>query len=95
MNEFDLIERFFKPLAAGFSGSFDLTDDAALLQPPEGLELVITKDAISEGIHFIGDEDPALIAKKLLRTNLSDLAAKGATTWVYFLALMLTKDTKP
>lgn len=95
MNEFDLIERFFKPLAAGFEGSLNLSDDAALLTPPPGLELVITKDALSEGIHFIGDEDPALIARKLLRVNLSDLAAKGATPWVYFLALMLPKDTKP
>ena len=95
MNEFDLIERYFKPLAAGFEGSLGLSDDAALLTPPEGFQLVLTKDAISEGIHFIGDEDPALIAKKLLRTNLSDLAAKGATPWMYFLALMLPKDTKP
>ena len=93
MDEFDLISRFFKPLAAGFDGSLGLADDAALLSIPEGMELVITKDAISEGIHFIGNEDPALIAKKLLRVNLSDLAAKGAKPLAYFLALMLPKDT--
>ena len=89
MDEFDLIDRFFKPLARGFRGSLDLTDDAALIAIPDGMELVITKDAISEGIHFIGNEDPALIAKKLLRVNLSDLAAKGAKPIAYFLALML------
>ena len=95
MNEFDLIATYFRPLTSGFSGALGLVDDAALLTAPEGKELVITKDAISEGIHFIGDEDPALIAQKLLRTNLSDLAAKGAAPWVYFLAMMLPKDTKP
>jgi len=89
MNEFDLISKYFKPLASGFPGSLNLTDDAALIDVPEGMQLVITKDAICEGIHFIGDEAPALIAQKLLRTNLSDLAAKGAKPLCYFLAGML------
>jgi thiamine-monophosphate kinase len=95
MNEFERIARCFAPLAEGFAGSFRLTDDAALLTPPAGMELVVTKDAISEGIHFIGSEDPALIARKLLRTNLSDLAAKGAAPWVYFLAVMVPRTTPP
>lgn len=95
MNEFERIGRYFAPLAEGFAGSLHLTDDAALLTPPAGMELVVTKDAISEGIHFIGNEDPALLARKLLRTNLSDLAAKGATPWVYFLAVMVPRATPP
>lgn len=94
MHEFDLIHRYFRPLAQGFSGSLNLGDDAALIQAPEGHELVITKDAISAGVHFIGHEDAALVAKKLLRVNLSDLAAKGATPLCYFLALMLPRDTE-
>lgn len=89
MNEFDLIARYFVPLAEPFSGSLSLKDDAALLDVPAGMQMVVTKDAISEGVHFMGNEDPALIARKLLRTNLSDLAAKGAAPWCYFLNIAL------
>jgi thiamine-monophosphate kinase len=89
MNEFELIERYLRPLTKNFSGSLNLADDAALLEPPPGMHVVITKDAMCEGVHFLGTESPALMAKKLLRTNLSDLAAKGAAPWCYFLALAL------
>ncbi len=94
MDEFGLIKKFFGPLAAGYPGSLNLSDDAAILDVPSGKELVVTKDAISEGVHFIGNEDASLIAKKLLRVNLSDLAAMGATPLCYFLAAMLPKDTE-
>lgn len=93
MDEFSIIAKYFRPLAAGFAGSLNLSDDAALLSAPVGHELVITKDAISEGIHFIGRESPDLIAGKALRVNLSDLAAMGAQPICYFLALMLPKNT--
>lgn len=93
MNEFDIIKRYFVPLAEQFPGSLLLRDDAAVLDVPAGQQLVVTKDAISEGIHFIGNEDPAFIAQKLLRTNLSDLAAMGATPWCYFLSVMLPHTT--
>jgi len=89
MHEFEIIESIFRPLTRGFEGALDLTDDAALVSVPPGHELVVTKDAISQGVHFIGDEDPALIAQKLLRVNLSDLAAMGATPLCYLLALFL------
>lgn len=95
MNEFSLIDRYFKPLAASFPGSLHLSDDAAILSLPPGQELVVTKDAISQGVHFIGDEAPELIAKKLLRVNLSDLAAMGATPLCYFLAVMLPPHPNP
>lgn len=91
MNEFDIISRYFAPLSQGFAGALNLTDDAAVFDIPAGMELVVTNDAISEGIHFIGNEPPARIAQKLLRTNLSDLAAMGATPLCYFLTLMLPK----
>lgn len=93
MDEFGIIRRYFSPLTKGFSGALGLGDDAALLDVPAGMQLVITKDAICEGVHFRGDEPPALIAQKLLRTNLSDLAAKGAKPWCYFLAVSLPKGT--
>ena len=93
MQEFDLIKQYFAPLSLGFAGSLGLTDDAAVFTPPAGHELVITKDAISEGVHFIGTESADLIAAKALRVNLSDLAAMGAQAICYFLALILPKNT--
>ena len=89
MNEFEAIKHYFASLARSESGAFGLTDDAAVFSVPAGMELVVTKDAICEGVHFVGDEEPALIAGKLLRVNLSDLAAMGAKPYGYFLALML------
>lgn len=92
MDEFGLIRKYFAPLAESYGGSLGLTDDAAVIEIPPGRELVVTKDAISQGVHFLGTEDAALIAKKLLRVNLSDLAAMGASPLCYFLAAMLPKD---
>lgn len=93
MDEFSFIEKYLVPLAAGFPGSLNLTDDAAVIDIPPGKELVITKDAISAGVHFIGNESPDLIARKLLRVNLSDLAAKGAVPLCYFIAACLPERT--
>lgn len=93
MDEFSLIETYFRPLAKN-TASLNLTDDCALVSLAEGYELAVTTDAICEGVHFIGDEDPALIARKALRVNLSDLAAMGAKPLHYFLALMLPKHTQ-
>src|SRR3546814_17653901 len=76
--EFERIARIFAPLAAGWPGAFDLTDDAALLRPRPGAELAVTTDTAVGGVHFVGDEPPSLIARKLLRVNLSDLAATGS-----------------
>ena len=76
--EFALIRDVFAPLTHGHPGALGLTDDAALLEVPEGAELVVTADALAQGVHFRDDDPPADIARKLLRVNLSDLAAKGA-----------------
>ncbi|MEM9277685.1 MAG: thiamine-phosphate kinase [Pseudomonadota bacterium] len=85
--EFEIIEEFFAPLAG--EGSFGFKDDAAKVTPAPGHILVVTQDAIAEGIHFFPDDLPDLIAKKALRVNLSDLAAKGATPKCFSLALGL------
>lgn len=89
LGEFGRIERFFRPLAAAFSGAFDLTDDAAILSVPEGQELVVTTDAVVEGVHFLPSDSPRDIARKALRVNLSDLAAKGARPLAYTLTLAI------
>ena len=87
LGEFDLIDRLLKPLAAGYPGALGLTDDAALVRVPTGSELVIAKDAIVAGIHFLPEDPPELVAGKLLRVNLSDLAAMGAKPLGYLTVL--------
>ncbi len=89
--EFERIARYFKPLAG--VGSLALTDDAAVLLPPPGRELVLTVDAMVAGVHFLADDPPDLVARKLLRTNLSDLAAMGATPLGYLLTVSVPRDT--
>lgn len=89
--EFELIERYFRPLA-GDPGAVSLTDDAAVYNPPNGEEVVLKADLIAEHIHFFPDDPPRSIAHKALRVNLSDLAAKGATPVGYLLSLALKED---
>jgi thiamine-monophosphate kinase len=72
-----IIGRFFRPLAK-HPGALGFADDAALLVPPAGHELVLTVDAIVADVHFFAGDPADLVAKKALRVNLSDLAAKGA-----------------
>jgi thiamine-monophosphate kinase len=86
--EEQLIARFFRPLAS-HPGSLDLLDDAALLSPSEGLDLVLTTDALVSGVHFFANDPADAIARKALRVNLSDLAAKGADPAGYLLSLAL------
>lgn len=83
-----LIARHFKPLAV-HPGALGLRDDAATFSAPEGCDLVFTKDMIVGGVHFFADDPPDAIARKALRVNLSDLAAKGAEPAGFLLALGL------
>src|SRR6201989_19377 len=87
--EDSLISRYFRPLATD-SGAFDLTDDAALLKSSAD-DIVVTTDAIVEGVHFLADDPPDTIARKALRVNLSDLAAKGAVPAGFVLTLAISK----
>jgi thiamine-monophosphate kinase len=86
-DEFSEIARLFRPLTGGAAGAFDLLDDAAVVPQRPGFDLVVTKDAIVAGVHFPQDERPDLIARKLVRVNLSDLAAKAAEPFGCFLAV--------
>lgn len=85
--EFELIAKYFAPLAAGAPGAVGLTDDAAFVGLRPGQELVVTTDALIEGVHFRRADPADKIAAKALRVNLSDLAAKGAEPVGYLLAL--------
>lgn len=87
LGEFERIARFFAPLAG--PGALGLLDDAAFLPGPDGDEYVLTADAIVEGVHFRPGDPPMQVAQKLLRVNLSDLAAKGARPVGYLLTTSL------
>lgn len=89
-SEDELIGRFFAPLAG--EGAFGLRDDAAVVHPKPGHDLVVTVDAIVAGVHFFADDHPRSIAAKALAVNLSDLAAKGAAPLGFVLALALPSD---
>lgn len=88
LGEFEIIAKYFAPLATD-TASLSLRDDAAVLRPPEGQEIVLTCDTIVEDVHFLKDDPPESIAHKALAVNLSDLAAKGAKPYVYLLCLSL------
>lgn len=85
--EDELIARFLAPLAG--PGGLGLLDDAALLAPDPGCEMVVTVDALVEGVHVLPGDPPATLGAKALGVNLSDLAAKGADPAGFLLALAL------
>ncbi|MEN5083944.1 thiamine-phosphate kinase [Bosea sp. TWI1241] len=85
--EFELIARHFAPIAG--PGGLGLIDDAGLLRPGRGFEIVVTTDALVAGVHFLADDPPGSIARKALAVNLSDLAAKGARPDGFVLSLAL------
>ena len=89
--EFGLIARHFRPLAG--PDALGLLDDAAVFAPPAGRELVVAADAMVAGVHFLPDDPPDLVGRKLLRVNLSDLAAMGAAPLGYLLTVSAPRDT--
>lgn len=89
--EFARIAQYFRPLAG--PGALALGDDAAVFTPPPGRDLVIAADAMVAGVHFLPNDAPDLVARKLLRTNLSDLAAMGATPLGYLLTVSVPRAT--
>jgi thiamine-monophosphate kinase len=90
-SEFDLIGRHFRPLAG--PGALDLEDDAAVLMPPPGRALVMAADAMVAGVHYLPDDPADGVARKLLRVNLSDLAAMGAVPLGYLLTVSAPTST--
>jgi thiamine-monophosphate kinase len=83
-----LIATYFGPLATA-PGAFGLHDDAAAVTPPAGCDLVLTTDGVIAGVHFFADDPPGDVARKALRMNLSDLAAKGARPIGFLMSVAL------
>ena len=93
-SEDDLIAPYLAPRAG--PGGLGLPDDAAIATPRAGHDLVVTTDMLVAGVHFFADDSPDAIARKALRVNLSDLAAKGAAPLGFLLGLALPVDwTEP
>ena len=86
-----LIARHFQPIAT-HPGALGLADDAAFIKPPPGCDLVLKTDAIIGGVHFFAEDAAREVARKALRVNLSDLAAKGAKPLGFLLSLALPKE---
>jgi thiamine-monophosphate kinase len=87
--EFELIARYFAPLAKGFKGARGLRSDNAFLSADRRHDLVVKTDMVVAGVHFLANEKPEIVAAKALRVCLSDLAAGGARPFTYQLALSL------
>jgi thiamine-monophosphate kinase len=83
-----LIASYFRPLAT-HPGAFGLADDAAAIAPPPGCDLVLKTDGVISGVHFFPDDPADAVARKALRINLSDLAAKGAAPLGFLLSIGL------
>ncbi|MEA2846515.1 MAG: thiamine-monophosphate kinase, partial [Rhodospirillaceae bacterium] len=94
IGEFELIARYFAPLARGFRGAGGLKSDNAFLPADPKHDLVVKTDTIVSGVHFLADENPGFVAAKALRVCLSDLAAGGGTPFTYQLSLSLSKGWK-
>lgn len=92
VGEFELIARYFAPLARDFEGAGGLQSDNAFLPADARRDLVVKTDTIVAGVHFLADDLPGRIAAKALRVCLSDLAAGGATPFVYQLSLALPQN---
>lgn len=90
--EFELIARYFAPLAKGFAGARGLKSDNAFLPGDGRHDLVVKTDMVVSGVHFLADERPELVAQRALRVCLSDLAAGGATPFGYQVGLSLQPD---
>ncbi len=89
LGEFELIARYFAPLARSFKGARGLKSDNAFLAADARRDLVVKTDTIVAGVHFLADEKAEFVGAKALRVCLSDLAAGGASPYAYQLSLSL------
>ncbi len=85
MKEFELISKYFKPLAKGFKGALALKDDIAIFPKNNTHEYIITTDGMVEGVHFPENSMPDVVASRLLASNLSDIASCGGVPKYYLI----------
>lgn len=90
--EFDFIRTRLGPLTRNHAAALGLSDDAAVLDPPEGCQLVLACDTLVAGVHFRAEDAPETAAARAMRSNLSDMAAMGAVPLGYLSALTWPRD---
>ena len=93
--EFDFIRTRLAPLTRGHPAALDLRDDAAILTPREGQQIVLASDMLIAGVHFLKTDAPEIAAERAVRSNLSDLAAMGAAPLGYLSSIGWSRDTPP
>ncbi|MGA9659800.1 MAG: thiamine-phosphate kinase [Asticcacaulis sp.] len=92
-DEFSIIDELFKPLAGLSREARGLMDDVAVLPADSAHDLVVNTDALVAGVHFFADDPLDLVARKLMRVNLSDIIAKGAKPYGYQLMTAWPRGT--
>lgn len=93
LDEFSIIDQLFKPLAGLSRESRGLIDDVSVLPADASSDIVVTTDALVAGIHFFEHDPLDLVARKLMRVNLSDIVAKGAKPYGYQLVTAWPQGT--
>jgi thiamine-monophosphate kinase len=89
--ETQMIQSLFAPLTLDATGSYGLRDDVAFV-PTKGIGLIVTQDQVIEGTHFFANDPLEMVAKRLVRRNLSDMIAKGGIPTAAFLSLAWPKS---
>lgn len=90
MDEFGLIDKFFKTIGSSRSDVvFGIGDDAACLQVPIDKQLLVSSDTLVADVHFLSTWDAYDIAYKAVMVNVSDIAAMGGMPCWMTLALTL------
>ncbi len=92
MQEFQIIDKYFKPLTINSKAANGLLDDVAKISLKKDEELIISKDLFIEDVHFLKKDGGFKIASKLLRANLSDIASSGAKPIYYMLGFSKNKN---
>ena len=90
--EFDFIRTRLAPLTRGHPAALGLADDAAVLTPAPGCQLVVASDMLVGGVHFLDSDAPEVVAERCVRSNLSDLAAMGAEPLGYLGSIAWPRD---
>ena len=92
-DEFSIIDQLFKPLAGLAREARGLIDDVAVISGDSSCDLVVNTDALVAGVHFFEHDPLDLVARKLMRVNLSDIVAKGAKPYGYQLLTAWPRGT--
>ena len=89
LSESIILNQYLKKLNYKKDGTYNFENDASYIKLKKLKKLVVTTDSISENIDFFKNDDPRSIAHKIIKINLSDLSAMGATAFTYTLNLFI------